>query len=168
MRPYPYLSNFASGDADAARSIRAERLISRMFSQITTNQIGKSYKGTGLKAGPNEGSSLGPKPNEGTVRGSIKNSAETHIALNAENGFAFTSIRTARARKYCLREEVARLRRLLAVHSIPIAQLAAENRPLTKTGPATGRQGGAGKSEICAVSKPCFAGEKASTRVAGK
>jgi hypothetical protein len=42
MRPYSYLSNFASGDADAARSIRAERLISRMFSQITTNQIGKS------------------------------------------------------------------------------------------------------------------------------
>jgi hypothetical protein len=42
MRPYPYLSNFSSRDADAALSIRAERLISRMFSQITTNQFDKS------------------------------------------------------------------------------------------------------------------------------
>jgi len=32
-----------------------------------------------------------------------------------------------------LREETARLRRLLAVHSIPIPQLPAENPPLTKT-----------------------------------
>ena len=32
-----------------------------------------------------------------------------------------------------LREENARLRRLLAVHSIPIPQLAAENQPPTKT-----------------------------------
>ena len=32
-----------------------------------------------------------------------------------------------------LREENARLRRLLAVHSIPIPQLAPENRPPTKT-----------------------------------
>jgi len=68
MRPYPYLSSFSSLDADAALSIRAERPISRMFSQITTNQIGKSYKGTGLKAGPNEGDSLGPKPNEHLVQ----------------------------------------------------------------------------------------------------
>jgi hypothetical protein len=42
MRPYPYLSNFSSRNADAALSIRAERLISRVFSQITPNQIGKS------------------------------------------------------------------------------------------------------------------------------
>jgi hypothetical protein len=42
MQPYPYLSNFSSQDADAALSIRAESLISRMLSQITTNQIGKS------------------------------------------------------------------------------------------------------------------------------
>jgi hypothetical protein len=42
MRPYPYLSSFSSREADAALSIRAERLISRMFSPIATNQIGKS------------------------------------------------------------------------------------------------------------------------------
>ena len=42
MRPYPYLSSFSSREADAALSMRAERLISRMFSPIATNQIGKS------------------------------------------------------------------------------------------------------------------------------
>jgi hypothetical protein len=38
-----------------------------------------------------------------------------------------------------LREENARLRRLLSVHSIPIPQLAPENPPSTKTVEPTGR-----------------------------
>jgi len=68
-----------------------------------------------------------------------------------------------------LREENARLRRLLAVHSIPIPQFPTENPPPTKTvepAPPVDRRSGPDRESRCF--EACSAGEKMSTHGDGR
>src|SRR5437762_9985139 len=86
-----------------------------------------------------------------------------------ENGSGSLPFESPEQENIRLRAENARLRRLLAVHSIPIPQLTPENPPPTKTlEPAQPLDKEERARNRIALFRSCFAGEKMYTRGVGR